>query len=555
VCERATSMLRAVLLARQYVEMPRSRIEGLLAAFPKLLSGEDKSRQHTFIETESVRYVYFPTEGMHVVLITTKGSNIVEDLSTLQLAAKCVPEFGMSETGDVTEDTVMAHAFDIIFAFDEAISAGGQAEQVTIDQIRTFMEMDSAEERLQLLIDESRAKAAIRQGTSAAKDIDRRKREAMRTGGAMLGKMTGVGSSDITVTSAGFERSSSPPSRRGGFGSSDVTSISSSSASSSSSSHHAPPVNANAGRGGGLKLGGSKTRAGLSLGGNKLSAAMEEMGLADDASGGVASATTSAEAAVNAAARAAAAAVADQLDVEIEEQVSCEVTRDGGFGSLEVKGVLSIKCNDEASTSGMLHCDREATDYDFQFQTHPKMDRALWTSDAALVPKVRKGGLPLGGQGVKVLRWKYTGKDESSVPLAVTCWPDPLGDGTSSVSLEYTFNAPAWPGLVLYGVAIHVPLPPTAGKPEVSDIPAGTVSVQGGALVWTIQEVSAAARTNSLEFTVKGENIDAFFPVSVTFEANKTLCGLAVRGAEAEDGTVLRVGNVTKVGAAGYVVS
>lgn len=40
------------LVSRQFVEMTKARIEGLLAAFPKLMTG---GRQHTFVETESVR--------------------------------------------------------------------------------------------------------------------------------------------------------------------------------------------------------------------------------------------------------------------------------------------------------------------------------------------------------------------------------------------------------------------------------------------------------------------------------------------------------------------
>eukprot|EP00540_Astrosyne_radiata_P014715 CAMPEP_0116854974 /NCGR_PEP_ID=MMETSP0418-20121206/18970_1 /TAXON_ID=1158023 /ORGANISM="Astrosyne radiata, Strain 13vi08-1A" /LENGTH=196 /DNA_ID=CAMNT_0004487955 /DNA_START=18 /DNA_END=605 /DNA_ORIENTATION=+ len=193
--------------------------------------------------------------------------------------------------------------------------------------------------------------------------------------------------------------------------------------------------------------------------------------------------------------------------------------RDGGFGSMEVRGVLSVKCADEAATSALVRCTRSGADHDFQFQTHPKMDKALWASDYALATKVRKAGLPLGGQGVKVLRWKYTAKDESTVPLLVTCWPDPTGDGTSSVSVEYTFNGDAWPGLALYNVAIHIPLPPGAGAPA-AEATEGSVGVQGNALVWAIPEVSAASPSNSLEFTVRGEDIDTFFPVSVAFEAS-----------------------------------
>eukprot|EP00953_Heterococcus_sp_UTEX-ZZ885_P010926 6342-Heterococcus_DN1.PRE.1 len=58
-------------MARQFVDMSRIRIEGLLAAFPKLMGTGNK--QHTFIETETVRYVYQPMEALFLLLITNKG--------------------------------------------------------------------------------------------------------------------------------------------------------------------------------------------------------------------------------------------------------------------------------------------------------------------------------------------------------------------------------------------------------------------------------------------------------------------------------------------------
>ena len=57
------------LVSRQFVEMNRMRIEGLLAAFPKLVG---HAKQHTYVETESVRYVYQPLENdLFLLLITT----------------------------------------------------------------------------------------------------------------------------------------------------------------------------------------------------------------------------------------------------------------------------------------------------------------------------------------------------------------------------------------------------------------------------------------------------------------------------------------------------
>ena len=69
------------------MEMTRARIEGLLSTFPKLMGG---GKQHTFVETESVRYVYQPLERLYVLLITTKASNILEDLETLRLFSRVV---------------------------------------------------------------------------------------------------------------------------------------------------------------------------------------------------------------------------------------------------------------------------------------------------------------------------------------------------------------------------------------------------------------------------------------------------------------------------------
>lgn len=76
-----------MLVSRQFVDMSWIRIEGLLAAFPKLIG---TGKQHTYIETENIRYVYQPIEALYLLLVTNKQSNIIDDLDTLRLLSKLV---------------------------------------------------------------------------------------------------------------------------------------------------------------------------------------------------------------------------------------------------------------------------------------------------------------------------------------------------------------------------------------------------------------------------------------------------------------------------------
>lgn len=78
------------LVSRQFVDMSRIRIEGLLAAFPKLIGS---GKQHTYVETENVRYVYQPIDLLYLLLVTNKQSNILDDLDTLRILSKVVSFF------------------------------------------------------------------------------------------------------------------------------------------------------------------------------------------------------------------------------------------------------------------------------------------------------------------------------------------------------------------------------------------------------------------------------------------------------------------------------
>ena len=132
------------VLSRQFREMPRSRIEALLASFPKLA---DSGTQHTTVEQDNVRFVYQPLDELYMVLITNKQSNILQDIDSLHLFAQVVS----STCKSVDEREIGNNAYELLSAFDELVTLGYR-ENLTIAQIKTFMAMESHEESIQEII-------------------------------------------------------------------------------------------------------------------------------------------------------------------------------------------------------------------------------------------------------------------------------------------------------------------------------------------------------------------------------------------------------------------
>jgi coatomer subunit delta len=128
--------------------MPRSRVESLLTSFPKLIL---PNSQHTSVETTDVRYVYQPLEDLYILLITNKASNILQDIDTLHLFARVVSD--LCRTAE--EKEIVKNQFELMGAFDEVVSLGYR-EPITLTQVRSVLEMESHEEKIQEIIARAR---------------------------------------------------------------------------------------------------------------------------------------------------------------------------------------------------------------------------------------------------------------------------------------------------------------------------------------------------------------------------------------------------------------
>lgn len=493
------------LVSRQFVEMNRLRVEGLLAAFPKLVG---HSKQHTFVETDTVRYVYQPLENqMYLLLITTKASNIVEDLGTLRLLAKVVPDVA----GSLQETAINDSAFELIFAFDEVLTAGGYKEEVNLMSIRTNLEMESHEEKMHQAIMTSKMEVARGEMAKKAHELQKQKMDAMRNqfmngpqAGGMPpppGRMEGFGGGGGGPT-GGFE----------GFGSNSMGQYDSYNPTSQSQPEPEPP---------------SVIAKGMTLGGKKKSSALvdlvaKEDGLSllgpkkgGDALGLGAFAPTTA----------AAAVPSTPLSIALEEKITVSMNREGAVENCEVKGSLTLTANTDVGSLATVAVNKAALSKvsNWNFATHPKVNKPAYERDGVLSLKGGKG-IPLS-RPVGVLRWSYGAED--AVPLTINCWPEDEGSGSINVNIEFELNRS---DVVLNDVNIVFSLGST-DPPAIESIDGQFKhDARAGMMCWHHDTIDSGNSSGSLEFSIGGSNVDVFFPVQVSFASTSLLCPIEVTG-------------------------
>lgn len=466
------------IISRQFVEMTRSRIEGLLAAFPKLMSS---GKQHTFVETESVRYVYQPLEKLYMLLITTKASNILEDLETLRLFARVIPEYCKS----MEETEIIDQSFPLIFAFDEIVALGYR-ENVNLAQIRTFTQMDSHEEKVYQAVRETQIREAKENMKKKAKELQQQRRDASKGG---------------RKTGAGFG---------GGFGSSSMGGRQDSPVIETSNPEPPKPTyktpSRPAGSGKAMKLGSKAKDVDMFV--DQLKSEGENV--------------TQTNTGTPAAKVATPVANQDSVHIRQEEKISLTAGRDGGLQNLEVHGLVLLKITDDKLARIKINMDNN-DDKGMQVQTHPNVDKKRFAAEAIIGLKNPAKPFPLN-QDIGVLKWRFQTQNDDYMPLAINCWPNDTGSGCD-VNIEYELKRS---DMELNDVIISIPLPSGVGAPVVTECEGDYHhDSRKNVLEWSLPVIDESNESGSMEFSINAQP-DDFFPVNVSFVSKKPYCDIAL---------------------------
>lgn len=526
------------LLSRQFLDMSRIRIEGLLAAFPKLM-GTGAGTQHTFIETDSVRYVYQPIEDLFLLLITNKASNIVEDLETLRLLSKLLPEVA----GGVSEDRIMDKMLELVFAFDEVLTTGGHRENITMAQIQTNLTMDSHEEKLHKMIEQTKIGSAKEEADRKAKAFREEKRQQKMAGigggSAVGGGIEGGQSSTPGDTYSDKHMSGGDGQFNSGGGVGGVESRSGSPYGVYSAGRAAEPE--------------VVPKKGMQLGGGSKKQSMMDKLVSEDNLAPLAPIATASSGGSSGSTAAPVALVPDSYPVMIvlEEKVSATLNREGALESMEVKGAMQLTAteDDACKCQVVMTGTKNAL---FAFQTHPKVDKKAYESQNLLVLKDAAKGFPKA-KSVGVLRWSVSTQDDSQVPISINCWPEPDG-AEMNVNVEYTVEKE---GTELSNVIITIPLG-TNAPPNVISCDSGNYrhNRTNEELVWEIELIDSANKSGALEFNVAiRDSPDSFFPIDVAFSSQGIQAGVAVGSVQhCDSGQGVQYGVTTSVTTESYKV-
>ncbi|CAD5218898.1 unnamed protein product [Bursaphelenchus okinawaensis] len=484
-----------LLLCRTFVsEMTRGRLQGLVDTFPKLVIGEKNQKEHTYVETDSVRYVYQPMDKIYLALITTKTSNIMEDLDCLRLFARIIPEYCRSND----ESEVFNNVFELIAAFDEVVVLGYR-ESVNLAQIRTFTEMDSHEERIFNQIQIAQQKQAKNNMLEKAKEMKMKKKA-----------MGGV--------AGGFQ---------GGFG---RTSASSGTAPTASASFKAPIASSDFGAPSSEafkpkpKVGG--TGKALKLGAKSATEDSFLQQLRQE--GQVVTETHSKQHAVDPVQE--VAVHREPVHIKLVEKITAQVPRGGGLKSAEVQGNVSLNISDPNFNTTVIAM-KNNNNSEAQLQVHPNLDKKIWQAEGILKLKNLNKPFP-PNTDVGVLKWRLPLQSEDELPLSVVCWPNETGNGVT-VNVEYTLEKKEFS---LENVKISIPLPPSTA-PIVSECEGDYEYLKSkNTLLWSIPSIDDSNSNGTLEFEVANGDSEHFFPVNVVFSSPNLFVELAVTGAHSFEG-------------------
>lgn len=476
ICSKAGK----ILISRQFTHITKFALEEYIKSFPKLIQS---SQQHTYVESDTVRYIYLPLETMYLVLITNKTSNIIEDLETIRLLQKVIVDVC---SHGISESNIITHAFDILLAFDDVI-AFGYRESVNINQVQTYLSMESSEEKLHMMLKREKENEAA----EAAKKHQREMMKKMKEVGGSKSPGMGYSFSSSQSSTAKAERevviNEKPLS--------EEVKLSDS--------------NAN------IKTTSTSTKKGLQLikpkkqpeSTSTKKEAVSQQPQKEEYDRQIAEEEKQRS-------KPEYNPLQAPVLVEFEEKIKCDMHRDGALTGFEVIGELFITVRDPSKGMCGVALECETGNKAFKLSLHPNLNKAAWSQKNLLVSKEADQSFPIGMR-VPTVKYRFASTDTNDVPFQFNYWYS--DDGSLTLEAEFNSSQERIKQLTNMGFVIEYP---AYEQPNVKQIENGDfeVDTKKNYLKWVVTELSELNPNANVEIQFsKKTKVDDLFPIRIDF--------------------------------------
>merc|ERR1719181_538312 len=241
--------------------------------------------------------------------------------------------------------------------------------------------------------------------------------------------------------------------------------------------------------------------------------------------------------------------VTGDLELALDEKITCVATRDGGMSSLRIQGVLNLTAHSDAAQMATIQFGHSEL-AGMQLQSNPCLDRKS-LGNGIIKPKSQARHFAVG-KSLGVLRWRCATKDEELLPLSINCWAEPSGGKKMTVSLEYNLENTA---MELHNVLIAIPLE-SDNAPDVDESHDGIYRFNkaDGGIEWRFDIISKDNPSGTIEFLCDVSDEESLFPLNITFSSRYNYMGFSVTSATSDSGDDLRCSTQQSLSVKQYTV-
>ena len=251
-------------------------------------------------------------------------------------------------------------------------------------------------------------------------------------------------------------------------------------------------------------------------------------------------------------------ALTENIQMDIDERVTCQITKDGDIEKFELKGIVYMTLTDVKKANPEILLNYE----DFKglvFKVHPELDKQAWNKQKMIKAKSADEGFSTQTR-LDALRYRYTSKTEEDLPFTINVFNSKkAGKNVVTLELEFNQNQNNLKFQALENVTISLSMGDAGTEVDIELIKTNVnieTDTVNNVLLWHVANIHEADSA-VLSFASKSLVFDDMFPLNVKFNEQYSLIDLQLQNAplDATSGEEMSIKQTISMQTEGYKIT